>query len=138
MVNILYYLCLTIKKNIHMKTIKITYWATTGLLSALMIMSAGMYLFTHEEAVTSFQNLGFPTFIIYPLAFAKIAGVIVLLMPKRSFLKHWAYSAFFFNFLIALGAHLVVSDGMHMIAVIAILLLLTSFYTYLKLTPAKS
>jgi hypothetical protein len=36
-----------------MKAIKVTYWISTGLLSALMLMSAGMYFFNHSMVVTS-------------------------------------------------------------------------------------
>ena len=116
-----------------MKTTKIIFWISTGLLSALLLMSAGMYIFDNATVSTTFQSLGFPTFIIYPLAIAKILGVAVLLMPKKTYLKDMAYSAIFFNVLIAFGAHINAGDGEHMGAVIACVLLLGSFITYRKL-----
>ncbi|MFK8037472.1 MAG: DoxX family protein [Crocinitomicaceae bacterium] len=116
-----------------MKTTKIIYWISTGLLSALLLMSAGMYIFNNAEIQTTFENLGFPTFIIYPLAIAKIIGVVVLLMPKPTFLKDMAYSAIFFNILLAFGAHVNVGDDEQMGAVIAFILLATSFITYRKM-----
>ena len=116
-----------------MKATKIIYWISTGLLSALLLMSAGMYLFNNEMVSETFTNLGFPTFIIYPLAFAKIIGVAVLWIPKQEILKHMAYSAIFFNLLLALGAHLNVNDGEHMGAVMGFALLAASFVTYRQL-----
>ena len=44
---------------------KIIYWIATGLLSAMMLMSAGMYIFNNDTVTTVFTKLGFPTFIIY-------------------------------------------------------------------------
>lgn len=116
-----------------MKTTKIIYWIATGLLSALLLMSAGMYIFDNANVSATFETLGFPTFIIYPLAIAKITGVAVLLMPKKHYLKDMAYSAIFFNVLLAFGAHVNAGDGEQMGAVMAFVLLLASFFTYKKL-----
>ena len=120
-----------------MKTTKIIYWATTGLLSALLLMSAGMYLFDHETMETLFASFGYPTYIIYPMAFAKILAVIVLWVPKMHNLKNWAYSALFFEFILAFFAHYMVSDGEQMGAIMAMILLLGSYFTYQKIQSAK-
>ena len=116
-----------------MKTTKIIYWIAPGLLSALLVMSAGMYLFDNANVSATFESLGFPTFIIYPLAIAKLIGVTVLLIPKPHYLKDMAYSAIFFNVLLAFGAHMNVGDGEQMGAVMAFVLLMVSFFTYKKL-----
>lgn len=116
-----------------MKTTKIIYWISTGLLSALLLMSAGMYIFNNPEISDIFEKLGFPLFIIYPLALAKIIGVAVLLIPKPTFLKYMAYSAIFFNLLLAMGAHLNIGDGEEVGAIMALVLLLTSFISFRKL-----
>lgn len=112
-----------------MKTNKIIFWIATGLLSALLLMSAiYMYIINHETvAVPNFENLGFPTWIIYPLAVAKILGVIAITTRINSKLKEWAYAGFFFNFILALFAHLAISDGEHWGAVIALVLLIVSY-----------
>lgn len=34
-----------------MKAAKIVFWVSTGLLSVMMLMSAGMYLFKHADIV---------------------------------------------------------------------------------------
>jgi hypothetical protein len=62
------------------------------------------------------------------LAIAKIAGVITLLTRFHSTLKEWAYAGFFFNFLLAAGAHLSAGDGEAGAAFVALVLLLTSYF----------
>ncbi len=80
-----------------MKTTKIIYWVTTGLLSTLFIMGALMYLFNYSRAEGFFVNLGFPTWIIYPLAILKILGAFSILSKKSLFLKELAYAGFLFD-----------------------------------------
>jgi len=106
---------------------KIIYWIATGSLSALMLMSASMYFFNYEMVSETFVRLGYPTFIIYPLATAKILGLIAILSRKSEFLKEWAYAGFFFDFVLALSAHWVINDGEYMPAFVALLLLIVSY-----------
>lgn len=110
-----------------MKTNKIIYWISTGLLSAMLLMSAGMYVFNNEVVQGMFTNFGYPTYIIYPLAIAKVAAVLVLVTQKQSTIKEWAYSALFFEFILAFFAHYMISDGEQMGAVLAIVLLAVSY-----------
>lgn len=106
---------------------KIIYYGATGLLSALMLFSAGMYLFNYTEVKDVFGTLGFPSWIIYPLAGAKILGLIAIWSRKSNTLKEWAYAGFFFDFLLAAGAHLSVGDGEFMPAIMAAVFLLVSY-----------
>ena len=116
-----------------MKITKILYWLSTGLLSALLLMSAGMYVFNNAEVSTLFSSFGYPLYIIYPLAAAKLAAVAVLLSQKKSTIKEWAYSALFFEFILAFFAHYMVGDGDQMGAAIAMVLLIASYITGRKL-----
>lgn len=109
------------------KTNKIIYYIATGLLTALMLMSAGMYFFNHEMVASTFSNLGYPTYIIYPLAIAKILGLIAIWTKQSNTLKEWAYAGFFFDFVLALAAHIHLKDGAYAPAAIAIVLLLVSY-----------
>ncbi|MGB0849943.1 MAG: DoxX family protein [Bacteroidia bacterium] len=120
-----------------MKNIRTIYLISTGLLTALMLFSAGMYLFNNSLAVQNFEALNFPTWIIYPLAFAKILGLVALWTNKSETLKQWAFAGFFYNFLLALGAHTYVGDGNYAAAVLALIFLSVSFYTWNKLTKAS-
>lgn len=93
------------------KGAKIGNYVGTGLLSALMLMSAGMYFGNNAEIVKEFTRMEFPTWIIYPLGVAKILGVATLWFVKNKRLKMMAYAGFFFNILLAFGAHIGVGDG---------------------------
>ncbi|MFK7951109.1 MAG: DoxX family protein [Saprospiraceae bacterium] len=116
-----------------MKNIKRVYWASTGLLTALMLMSAGMYFFNNEMVSETFTKLGFPTYIIYPLAVAKILGLIAIWTEKSKALKEWAYAGFFFDFVLATSAHIAINDGEFAPALVAIILLFISYFTWKKL-----
>ena len=116
-----------------MKTTKIIYWASTGLLSALLLMSAGMYVFNNAEVSRLFTSFGYPLYIIYPLAFAKVAAVAVLLSQKNSVIKEWAYSALFFEVSLAFGAQDMMQEGEQIGAVMAMILLIVSYITGKKL-----
>lgn len=109
-----------------MKTNKIIYWISTGLLCALMLFSASMYLFTNDVAVQAFTSLGFPTYIIYPLAIAKILAVIAILSRKSAFLKEWAYAGIFFDVVLAFAAHIMAQDGQWLFALVGIILVVVS------------
>ena len=106
---------------------RIIYWIATSLLSALMLMSASMYIFNNEMVSQTFLSLGFPVYVIYPLAIAKILGLVAILSRKSNFLKEWAYAGFFFDFVLALSAHWVVNDGEFVPAFVAIVLLIISY-----------
>ncbi|MDX2360319.1 MAG: DoxX family protein [Crocinitomicaceae bacterium] len=88
-----------------MKKIRIAHWIFTALLSAMILMGAGMYLFQTEMVEGMFGALGFPTWLIYPMATAKILGVITLLTKFNKRIVEWAYAGFTFNLLLAIGAH---------------------------------
>ena len=115
------------------KTTKWIYRISTGLLSLLMIMSAGMYVFKHEEISQTFSVLGYPTYIIYPLAIAKILGLAVIWSNLSKSLKDWAYAGFLFYFVLAFLAHVIVKDGVLTPALIALVLLITSYLSWKKL-----
>jgi len=114
-----------------LKQEKIIYYTTTGLLTVMMIMSVGMYLFNHEMMAETFTKLGYPSYIIYPLAGAKVLGLIAIWTNLSKTLKEWAYAGFFFDFILAISAHINIADGEHIPAIIALVLLLTS-YIYSK------
>lgn len=105
---------------------KIVYWIATGLLCLLMLASAGMYIFNHAEVANIFTKLGYPTYIVYPLAIAKILGVMAILTKFSRILKEWAYAGFFFDFLLAASAHYFANES-PTIAIVALLLLLVSY-----------
>ncbi|QHI38843.1 hypothetical protein IMCC3317_42430 [Kordia antarctica] len=111
-----------------MKTQKIIYYVATGLLSMLMLFSAGMYILNNAEVSGMFTNFGYPTYIIYPLAIAKILGVIAIWQTKSQVLKEWAYAGFFFDLILAFFAHYMISDGEQGASIAGMVFLMTSYY----------
>ena len=93
------------------KTNKVIYWAATGLLCSLMLLSVGLYLFTYDRMVDIYVRLGYPAYLIYPSAIAKLLGVAAILSRKSKTLKEWAYAGFFFDLTLAFFAHLMAGDG---------------------------
>jgi len=80
-----------------------------------------------------FENLGYPTYLIYPLAIAKILGLIAIWTRLSRTLTEWAYAGFFFDVILALVAHLSVSDGGHTFALVGVILVLVSRFSYGRL-----
>ena len=127
------YICLELffivnTKQSKMKNAKLIFYITTGLFSALMLMSAGMYLFNTAEVSQTFASLGYPSFIIYPLAIAKILGVIAIWTGRSNTLKEWAYAGFFFDTLLAFQAHIMAGDGQAAPAAVVAVLVLVSYW----------
>lgn len=62
-------------------------------------------------AAESFTGLGFPTYLIYWMAAAKILGLVAIWTNFSPTLKELAYAGFTFNCLLAISAHINVNDG---------------------------
>ena len=89
---------------------RIFYWISTGIMCAIFLFSACMY-FSKYEMVSSFYGmLGFPIWMIYPLAGLKILGVVAILTRFSPLLKEWAYAGFFFLMSGAIFTHIAAAD----------------------------
>ena len=106
---------------------KAAHWVTTGLLCLLMTFSAGMYILNHDEVAGFFTHLGFPLWMIYPLAVAKILGIVAILSRKSLVLKEWAYAGFAFDLLMAFAAHWMAGDGIAPPALLGTVLVFSSY-----------
>lgn len=109
-----------------MSTSKIIYYVSTVALTLLMCFSAYNYFFEYDKVAGFFKTLGYPTHIIYPLAIAKIIGLIIIWRRKPGFLKEWAYAGFFFDTLLAFVAHYMAEDGGGMFAIVGMVLVISS------------
>jgi hypothetical protein len=116
-----------------MSYFKIIYVGTKALFTALMLYSVSMYLSETEMISGAFANFGYPTYLVYPLAIAKILGLIVLWQTKFKTLKEWVYAGFFYNVILAFFAHTMINDGEHLFALIGLILIVTNYITYKKL-----
>ena len=120
-----------------MKTTKIFYYISTGLLTLLMLFSAGMYFFNHTEVAGMFTNFGYPTYIIYPYAIAKLLGLVALWFLGNKVIKEWAYAGFFFAFILAFFAHIMIGDGEQAGAILAMVFLVISYITNKKISNVR-
>ena len=99
----------------------ITYWGATGLV-AIAALSGGLsYLSATPHALENFQHIGYPQQLRVLLGIAKVAGAIVLLLPRLPTLKEWAYAGFTFTWIAATVAHYLAGDGALSLAPVALL-----------------
>lgn len=117
-----------------MKTTKILYWIFTGLMAALMILSAVPDVLRIPAAVEIFAHLGYPAYLLPFIGVAKILGVAAVLVPGFPRLKEWAYAGLVFDLVGALYSHIAVGDppGSWAFPVIGLLLVLGSYLFHRK------
>lgn len=111
---------------------KIVYYVGTGLLTFIMAFSVFNYFFNTDMIKGFFTNLGYPTYLVYPLAIAKILGLIAIWTNLSKSLKEWAYAGFFFNILLAFVAHALV-DGGYLFSIIAMIGLIVSYISWKRI-----
>jgi hypothetical protein len=103
---------LTIAATSKSRGLLIGFWIFTALFCLEMSFTAYYELLQLPAAAQAFTRLGFasPAFRV-ELSWAKVAGILVLLLPMLpSRLKEWAYAGFAINLVSALIAHLSIHD----------------------------
>jgi len=131
------YIVLPYQKNKIMKAIKITYWATTTIVTIMMLYSSYAYL-TQDALVQAFHHLGYPDYFRVELAIGKLIGAILLIAPVSARIKEWVYAGFIITFISAFIAHTVSGDPVNyrIMPVIFVVLLIASYVTYHKRNPS--
>jgi len=84
-----------------------------------------------------FISLGVPTEIIYPLAIAKIIGILAIWLIKYSVIKKLAYLGFALDLVMAIFSHLNAGDGELFGPIIPLVLLIISYVLYMGLNKKK-
>jgi hypothetical protein len=108
----------------------ITYWGTTSLVAIVPLLAAFAYLTAAPQAVENFRHVGYPQQLRVLLGIAKLAGAIVLLLPRLPTLKEWAYAGFTFMWIAATVAHYLAGDRpLFLLPVALIGALATSYVT---------
>jgi hypothetical protein len=106
---------------------KIVYWGATGLVTIVALYGGITYLASTPEAVENFRHLGYPQQLRVLLGVAKLAGVIVLLLPWLPTLQEWAYAGFTFTWIAATVAHSLARDGEWWLPVVLLASLAVSY-----------
>lgn len=93
------------------KGMVIGFWVATVLLCLQLGFTAYAQLQLPQVA-EAFTHLGFPGYFRVELSWAKLLGVVILLVPQvPPRLKEWAYAGFAITLVSALIAHFAVGDG---------------------------
>src|ERR1700730_6761771 len=123
----------------------IVYWGATGLVAIVALAAGISYLAAAPQAVENFRHVGYPQQLRVLLGLAKLAGAIVLLLPRLPLLKEWAYAGFTFTWIAATVAHYLAADGKLLLLPVGLLgLLAVSYITrsadrrYEKAVPAST
>ena len=124
------------------KSLLLGFWIFTALFCLEMTFTAYWELLRLPDAAQAFARLGFPAASFRAeLSLAKIAGVIVLLIPTfPARLKEWAYAGFAINLVSALIAHASIHDR-HMAflpSTFTSVLWIGSYFFYHRLQAASS
>ncbi|MEM7214066.1 MAG: hypothetical protein AAF423_00885 [Pseudomonadota bacterium] len=89
---------------------KIAYWTSTGFLVFVLSWAIVSYHVIHETQAGFFEAFGYPTYLVYPLAYLKIIAVAVIVSHRYNDLRDMVYAAFFLNMVLALVGHIVFGD----------------------------
>jgi uncharacterized membrane protein YphA (DoxX/SURF4 family) len=109
---------------------KVAYWASTGVVAALMAFAAFTYLSGGPQVVEGFARVGYPQQLRIILGIVKPLGAIALLVPGFVKLKEWAYAGFTYAWICAAVAHYSVGQkGEAMFPVILLVVLYVSYVT---------
>jgi hypothetical protein len=107
-------------------------WIVTGLMAALLLLSAVPDVLGIPGALLVFKRLGYPPYLLVFLGTAKILGVAAVLVPGFPRIKEWAFAGLTFDVTGALYSHLSIGDppGAWTPAVVTLALVGGSYVAY--------
>ena len=121
-----------------MKTTKIIYWLTTGI---ICLFSLGAIQMNSQMAIDGANHLLIPRYLGIEVSIGQLVGLVLLIVPAvPARFKEWAYVGFGIMYITALNAHLAVGDSFVPFGIMALLffaILLTSYISFHKLQAAK-
>lgn len=118
---------------------KIIFWTTTTLIFLFEGVMPAL-TFQTEMARNGISHLGYPEYFGTLLAFYKVVGSLILILPfVPAKIKEWAYAGFAFNFISACVSLLVV-DGFGVAAffpIVILAFLILSYTSYQKMNAPQ-
>lgn len=101
-------------------------------MAAFMLMASIPDVLQVPGAMSVFEHLGYPLFLLPFVGVAKILAVITILVPRFRRLKEWAYAGLVFDLIGALYSHVSVDDPPSgwAFAVIGLFLVIGSYLIY--------
>src|SRR5574337_212371 len=88
----------------------IFYWIFTSLIFLEMFVGAFWDLFRIGFVKDVFTHLGYPFYLLTILGVWKLAGSVVLIIPRFPVLKEWTYAGMFFTYSGAAASHFAAGD----------------------------
>ena len=116
---------------------KIIYWISTVWLALAMLASGLQQIFQTKGFVDIVVPLGYPLYFLYILGVWKILGVIVILIPRFTLVKEWAYAGFFFAMSGAILSHIASGESANKMVPSLVLLILTAVSWYFRPADRK-
>lgn len=79
------------------KTANIIYWVTTVLVATAFFVTGIGNLMPFAHIAQDMSRLGYPPYFLKVLGTWKMLGAVVIVLPKVSFLREWAYAGMIFD-----------------------------------------
>ncbi len=121
-----------------MKTTKIIYWVTTGIIC--LFASTAIFM-NSEMAIEGTKHVGIPRWLGLEISIGQLIGLVLLIVPGvPARVKEWAYVGFGILYISAAVAHIAINDplGNTIMAIVFFGLLLVSYSSFHKLQKAKN
>lgn len=122
-----------------MKTTKIIYWISTGI---ICLFSLGALQMNSQMAIDGANHLLIPRYLGLEVSIGQLIGLVLLIVPAvPARFKEWAYVGYGIMYLTALNAHMAVGDAFIPYGVMVVVffgLLLTSYFSFHKLQKEKA
>ncbi|MFT6408635.1 MAG: hypothetical protein ACJAQ6_002055 [Arenicella sp.] len=90
---------------------KVVFYLTTGYVLFLLGFSVWVYHAKHQMIVGFFTELGYPGYLVYPLAYLKLLVMVIIVSHRYNDLRDMAYAAYFINMMMALVGHVIYGDS---------------------------
>jgi hypothetical protein len=90
---------------------KTLYWLATAYVIFLLGFSFWAYHAKYQMIAGVFSALGYPSYLVYPVAYLKLLAILIIVSHRYSDLRDMAYAAYFINMMLALVGHALHGDS---------------------------
>lgn len=108
-------------------TSRLVFWASTLLLSFMMLFAVIVTFVRPMQVEETFKLMGYPTYLITPLAVAKLLGILAIVSRVSAKVQTVAYIGFALNLGFAIYEHYSTNILYFLFASIALVLVLISY-----------
>lgn len=91
--------------------VKVVYWLSTAVVLFLLGFAVVMYHANNAAISDYFLALGYPSYLVYPLAYAKVLAILIIVTHRYNDLRDMVYAAYLINIVLAFVAHIEYGDS---------------------------